>query len=174
VTDITSVLRYYRIAARGIWNTFFWPDPMLRNWDTYDQFQQIKRLLFHSLVLVKIDKHWPLEKLFNEPIPYIRVVPMSTSPVPIMISNPKGDRNWYWDDPVSHISRDEAGLRFLDFFDWDLMDYLDFQYFRVRIDSFPDHPSVIGRDALLDVHHVGVFLTDEAAGAQEETAPPPG
>ena len=37
----------------------------------------------------------------------------------------------YWDDPVEFVERGKIELNFLDFFDWNCLDYRDFQYYRV-------------------------------------------
>jgi hypothetical protein len=29
--DITAIFDHYRVSARSIWNSAFWPDPDLRN-----------------------------------------------------------------------------------------------------------------------------------------------
>ncbi len=76
-----------------------------------------------------------------------------------MIEQPrKGDRNHYWDDPVNQIKASDAELHFLDYFDWDMMAYTDFQYYRVRIASFISQPHLVGRDALIEHHHAKIFV----------------
>jgi hypothetical protein len=54
VKDVSSIFDHYRMCARAIWNTAFWPDQDFRNWDSIDQFHQIEKLLFQELVLAKV------------------------------------------------------------------------------------------------------------------------
>jgi hypothetical protein len=86
-----NISDHYRVSAREIWNTAFWPDPDFRDWDSVDRFDEIQRLLFAELVLAKLGKEWPLEKIFRAAIPVFQIVP-SSSEVPVMIQNPRGPR----------------------------------------------------------------------------------
>ena len=73
--DVTSVLDHYRMAARSLWNAGFWPDPAFRDWGSVARFQEIARLLFDELVLMKLDIEWPTEDIFRKPIPLLRLEP---------------------------------------------------------------------------------------------------
>ena len=68
--DVSSIFDHYRMSARTIWNTAFWPDQDFRNWDSIDQFHQIEKLLFQELVLAKVDREWPLQDIFRNTIPF--------------------------------------------------------------------------------------------------------
>ena len=46
--DVSDVFDHYRNSARAIWNTAFWPDADLRNWDSVDSFDEIQRILFRE------------------------------------------------------------------------------------------------------------------------------
>ena len=51
--------------------------------------------------------------------------------MPILIHLPREgnqSRNCYWDDPVREVRATETEPHFLDYFDWNNMDYIDFQY----------------------------------------------
>jgi hypothetical protein len=158
--DITNLMDHYRIVARSIWNTGFWPDPELRNWDSWEQFEQIKKLLFIALVAGGLEEIGGPSDMATTSGPTIRVVPFPPERVPIMIHLPReGDRNWYWDDPVREVAATEAELHFLDYFDWDKMNYVDFRYYRVRIASFASRPHLLGREALLEHQHAKVFVS---------------
>ena len=127
--DVTPVLDHYRIAARSVWNSTFWPDPDFRNWDALERFQEIQRILFDELVLRKLGRKWPPEDIFRKPIPFLHVVPSSQC-VSVMIEKPRpNDRNCYWDDPVRSVTRGEAELHFQAYFDWNELDYQDFLYY---------------------------------------------
>jgi hypothetical protein len=158
--DVTPAFNHYRVSARAIWNTAFWPDPDFRNWDSVDQFNAIQRLLFAELVLAKLGKEWPLEGVFRHAIPFFHIVP-SSSEVPIMIQNPRPEGTGYWDHAVKSIKRGQAELLFKSYFDWDSMDYLDLRYYCAQIASLDGHSELVGREALIDCKNSVVHLTGE-------------
>jgi hypothetical protein len=150
------------MSARAIWNTAFWPNPDFRNWDSNEQFREIQKLLFRELVLAKVDREWPLQNLFKNAMPFFHIVPLFEKS--IMIQNPRPEAaTGYWDDPVNHIKPGQAELLFIAYFDWDEMDYIDLQYYRVKIASFDSHPELAGREALIDCHLVAVHLINGQA-----------
>lgn len=156
--EITDFMNHYRVVARSIWNSGFWSAPDLRTWDARDQFEQIKGLLFKSLVTARLDDGHCCD-LTSLPDKVYEVVPLEPGPVPILIHRPReGDRNWYWDDPVREIKASETELHFIDYFDWNLMAYIDFQFYRVRITSFGSNPHLVGREALLEHQYARVFV----------------
>lgn len=156
--DVTDLMDHYRVAARSIWNTGFWSQEDLQSWDAWDQFKQIKKLLFKALVAARINQEHACD-LDVVPDLDLRVVPNEPGPVSIMIQNPRpGDNAGYWDDPVKEISPSQANLQFIDYFDWDPMRYADFQFYRVRITDFPQLPHLVGREALVEHSHARVYL----------------
>ena len=158
MTDVTPVLDHFRIAARSLWNSAFWPDPAFRNWDAVERFQEIQRILFDELVLTKLDKEWPLEDILRKPIPFLQVVPVSSS-VPVMIAKPRPNtRNRYWDDPIRSLTQGEAELHFQAYFDWNEMDYQDFLYYRATIAGFATQPHLAGREILIERQYGAVRL----------------
>jgi hypothetical protein len=158
--DISSAFDHYRVSARAIWNTAFWPDADFRNWDSVEQFDEIQRLLFRELVLGKVGREWPLENLFENAIPFFHVVPSCDAP--IMIQNPRSEKDsGYWDHPVNRVNPTEAELHFIAYFDWNRMDYADLRYYRVKITSFNAHSEVVGREALIDREHATVHIINE-------------
>lgn len=159
MNEISGVFDHYRASARAIWNTAFWSDPDFRNWDSIDQFHQIEKLLFQELVLAKVDREWPLQSLFQNAIPFLRVVPAIADGTPIMIQKPRpGAHSGYWDDPVNLVKPSEIELQFIAYFDWNRMDYIDLRYYRVKIASFDAHPDLVGREALIERQHAAVYL----------------
>ena len=155
--DITEVMDHYRIVARSVWNMGFRPELGFRNFDSRDHFEQIKKLLFKALVIAPLEEGHQCD-LNTLPDPIYEVVPKGPEQVPIMIQRPReGDRNSYWDDPVKEIKAAKSELQFLDYFDWDHLNYADFQYYRVRIGAFGAHPHLVGREALVQHGHARVF-----------------
>src|SRR5258705_436239 len=135
VRDISNIFDHYRVSARAIWNTAFWPDADFRNWNTIEQFDEIQRLLFDELVLSKVDREWPMQDLFRNAIPFFHIVPRGHEP--IMIQNPRSEAaTGYWDHPVNSIMPGQAELLFIAYFDWNRLDYAELRYYRVKIASF--------------------------------------
>ena len=160
--DVSSVFDHYRMSARAIWNTAFWPDQKFRNWDSIDQFHQIEELLFQVLVLAKVGRAWPSQKLFENAIPFFQVVPSLEHGTPIMIQNPRpGADAGYWDDPVNLVKPGQAELLFIAYFDWQELDYIDLRYYRVKIAGFNAHSDLIGREALIERQHAAIYLKNE-------------
>ena len=157
--EITDLFDHYRMVARAIWNAGYWSQPDQRNWDSHDQFLQVARLLFKSLVVARAEGGHCCDLNGLPPDHTYLVVPRGSGPVSIMIERPReGDRNHYWDDPVNLINAADVELHFLEYFDWNLMNYLDFQYYRVRIAAFPAQPHLVGRDALIEHMNARIYV----------------
>jgi len=157
--DVTELMDHYREVARTLWNTGFWVDPKLQTWNAWDQFEQIKMLLYKAFVVARLEGGHCCD-LTTLPAPVFSVVPSAPEYIPIMIQKPRdGDRNCYWDDPVHQVKASEAQFHFIDYFDWNKMARADLQYYRVRIVAFPTQPHLVGREALIEHLHAKVFAT---------------
>ena len=160
--DVTGIFDHYRVSVRSIWNTAFWPDSDLRDWDSVEQYQSIEKILFGALVLFKLDREMPVEDLFRKPIPFFSVTPATLS-VPIMIQCPRPEAPLgCWDDPVDRVYDGKVEMHFLAFFDWNCLDYRDLQYYRVLIARFDQQPHLVGREALVERQYVKVLLANDA------------
>lgn len=158
--DVSNIFEHFRVSSRAIWNTAFWPDADFRNWDSIEHFDEIQRILFGELVLGKIGREWPPQDLFREAIPFFQVIP--NGHVPIMIQNTRSQtQTGYWDHPIKEIKPEQAELLFIEYFDWNRMDYVDFLYYRVKVAKFDSQPDLIGREALLERTSATVHLLDE-------------
>jgi hypothetical protein len=62
---------------------------------------------------------------------------------------------------VKQIATGEAEMHFLECFDWNRMDYLDFNYYKVQIARFNARPELVGREALIERQYALVHLVDE-------------
>jgi hypothetical protein len=132
VKDVTLLLNTYRECARGVWNNFLRADADSDGVADAD-FDRVDA--FSALCEVLLAEL-----------------------VPIMINRPSQDGNKYWDDPVGQIGQEGVKLLLIDYFDWDQMGFIDFQYYRVKVIGFEQHPHLVGREALLDVHHGNVVF----------------
>lgn len=163
--DITHLLHRYRECARVLWNNSLREDADYRTVDTY---AQVKVLLFDEIVLAAIGKAGYARLASDDPYPFLKVVPRGDG-VPIMINRPSATGGWTWDDPVDRLGREEADLRLMEYFDFEQMGYLDLQYYRARIITFPKHRGLEGREALLEVQYARVFLEDLPMRPPNET-----
>src|SRR5215472_8995119 len=158
--DVTSLFDHYRITARSIWNNGFWPDPDLKNWDSQEQFCQVTRILFDSIVLAKLDLEWPVEDIFRKPMPFFRIEPMSETGCPFLVDRP-GDAKTgggVWSNAECSLSSTASTLRFIEFFDWDALNCIDLHYYLAAIDAFDSQPGLVGRRALVERMYVKVLL----------------
>jgi hypothetical protein len=159
--DVTESFDHYRISARSVWNAAFWPHSCFRNWDCFGQFQEIARILFDQLVLFRLGREFPFDSVFRMPIPFFHLAPSSPSGCPIMIARPIPEVPiGLWDDPVNRVNPGQVEMSFLDFFDWNLLDYRDYQYYRVSIAAFAEQPHLVGREALIERQYAKVFIAE--------------
>jgi hypothetical protein len=156
VNDVTEILNSYRDCARALWNGYLRPSA---DFDRVDAFAGICELLFAELVLRRLQKTDQTRKSSSEPYSFLHVVPTADL-VPIMIHRPRStDQNRYWDDSVDQVPQSSTSLLYIDYFDWDQMGYIDFEYYRVKIARFDTQPQVVGREALVKVHHAKILVS---------------
>jgi hypothetical protein len=155
--NVTAVFDHFRVSARSIWNSAFWPVPEFREGYYIGQFEWIAKILFDTLVLSRLVLDFPSEDLFHKPIPSFQVVPASQA-IPIMIQRSPTETG-YWDDPVKQVSLGKVEMHFIDFFDWNQMAVLDYRYYRVSIRRFEEHPHLVGREALIETHCAKVIFS---------------
>ena len=89
-------------------------------------------------------------------MPFLQVTPSSQT-VPILIN----DRPGCWDHPVKRVDLDKVEMHFIEFFDWNEFDYLDFTYYRVKIARLDGHPDVVGREALIERQYARVKFIEQ-------------
>jgi hypothetical protein len=87
-------------------------------------------------------------------------VPSAESGVPINI-NREVKCTGYWDYHLNVIKPADAELRFIDYFDFDILGFRDLQYCRVRIVTSEKYPDIVGRDALIGSNHVNILLLED-------------
>jgi hypothetical protein len=148
--ELNELMNRFRIASREVFNHFFRvPDPYNNDgWLLEERFSEVQAVLFQKLVL---EPSGLSEPSYGAPQPCIRVVLRHSEFAPIMIN--RGIDTGYWDFPLREVTKD-AHLTFIQFFDWDQLAYRDNQYVRVQIESWPSHPEVVGRHALVESQYV--------------------
>jgi len=56
---------------------------------------------------------------------------------------------------------EKAELLFIEYFDWNQMDYIDLRYYRVKIASYAAHSELVGRETLIERQNTAVHLVDQ-------------
>jgi hypothetical protein len=156
--DITELMNAYRECSRNLWNVYFSKRKDIG--DALDVFEQIRELLFDSLVLSELSYEGEAE---GEDIPpsALRVVPQRSLILIRRLSEP-GEAG-YWDEEKDMIvGPDAITLAFVDYFDFFQAPIKDFRYCLCRILSFPSHVEYEGREALIEALNAKLFQ-DEAA-----------
>jgi len=157
--DITELMNTYRECSRSLWNVYF--SRRTNIGCSLDAFEQIRRLLFDSLVVDELFYDGEAE---DEDIPptALKVVPRERSL--ILINRPSGPGEaGYWDQEKDMVvGPDEITLAFLDYFDFAQTPIKDFHYYRCRILHFPSHVEYEGREALIKALDGRVFHDEDA------------
>jgi hypothetical protein len=170
VADVTPLMNDYRECVRHLWNTHFrsQADANL-DWDMADQFNAIAAQLFEALVLTRVGSAGlhvqPDSWLPRAVLDVLHVVVEHRSEIMVNRDRDGG----YWDHPVTTVEAGELDLRFLQYFDWDVLGTRDLAYYRVRIVSSLKYPELVGKDALVPVgpsvkvHYEGAAERADAA-----------
>jgi hypothetical protein len=159
--DVTAYFSTYRECARHLWNTYFQPTAEKNtDWDLRDHFADTACLLFKTLIAhpLGISDFELTPDYFRNRVahPSFHVVPRSESGVPILINREK-PRSGYWDHPLKQICPTDAELHFINFFDFDVLGFRNYQYFEVSIYASAKYPDVVGRDVLIDCTYAKIY-----------------
>ena len=156
--DITELMNTYRECSRNLWNVYFSKRKDIG--DALDVFEQIRELLFDSLVLSELSYEGEAEGE-DMPPPALKVVPQRSLILIQRLSGP-GEAG-YWDQEKDMIvGPGDITLAFLDYFDFWQIPIRDFRYYRCKVLSFPSHTDYEGREALLKVSGAKVFHDESA------------
>jgi len=157
--DVTEIVHRYRLALRHIWNTCFWVDPDLRNYDSIDFHEKLKPPLFAAIVAGPLGIQTE-GQIFGNGFQIVPKVASKEGPVlPSLLVKRSEPPYVTWKELVGPFKACELSLTLLDFFDWSPMSYMDLRYYRVRIETFVQNPDLTGQDALVDVVNADVFWT---------------
>lgn len=152
--DITQLMNTYRECSRNLWNVYFAKREDIGG--SLDAFEQIRELLFDSLVISELSHERDAKGQDVAP-PAIRVVPRGRSLILIRRLSGPGEAG-YWDQEKDMVvGPDEITLAFADYFDFSQVPIKDFRYFLCKILRFPRHAEYEGREALLEVSDASVF-----------------
>ena len=155
--DITELMNIYRECSRNLWNVYFSKRKDIG--DALDVFEQIRELLFDSLVLSELSYEGEAEGE-DIPPPALKVVPQRSL---ILIRRLTESGGGYWDQEKDMIvGPDDITLAFVDYFDFFQPPIKDFHYYLCKILSFPSHVEYEGREALVEVLKAKLFHDEDA------------
>jgi len=163
---ITQYIHKYRETVRHLWNTSFKDDA---NWDTVDAFKKICDLIYEELILARLDIAAPILPVDSQST-YLndyQIFVDHKGKLSLMV-NREIPASGYWDYPIKWIPpEDPPDIRPICFFDFDLLGWRNFEYYRVRILKCPTHQKIEGRDALIKCNHVEI----RTINAEQKIAP---
>jgi len=148
--DIDRAMNCFRIASRELFFHFFHCTSDVHE-SISEHFKEVEEVLFEKLVIA------PLQignVRYGEANKEIGVTIRHGASAPIWIN--REVESGYWDHPVKEI-RNDVGMSFISFFDFDTSRYIDNQYVEVRIESCPANTDVIRRHALIENQYVKFF-----------------
>ncbi len=161
--DSTQLFLHYREIARLVWNLGFLPNPKLREWDTLELYKEALARLFEGMVLHALGYQGRIDNA-NSPgeLAYFQVEPKGDTELRVDRNGPE-DPCHIWGDPVVRLSSESrpSRLRFVRFFDWNLLGVRDFCLLEVIIDRLDRRPELAGRHALIELQGCSVWLVDD-------------
>lgn len=151
MTVATEIIQNYRLALRSLWNLHYWRSEGFRDWESVRDFNKLCPILFWGLVTRRLEplaeRPDPEQPIFGSAF---RVVPsLQRGEIPTMMVNTRNDG--VWENLQGPFANDQLKLILVDFFDWSVMNWRDFRYYKVRILDFHGRPELIKREALIEV-----------------------
>jgi hypothetical protein len=147
---INQALEAFRLASRGLFNDYFrvTEQPYENNgWSLLERFCEVEDVLFQSLVAPACRGQLAP---YGQPQTHVLVKLRAGAFAPIMLNREMD--SGYWDHPVTEVT-DEAGMKFIRFFDWDQLAVRDNRYVEVIIASWPSRPELEGKHGLLEAQY---------------------
>ena len=143
MSDLRKSLLRYLDAKQHLWNAYFLPLVRdIRDCAPLDDFVAVDHHLFLALVCQPLDIKLPDGFVRGSSVIAAIEIKSRTglSEIKLMLSRPSAESNNYWDIPKA-ISTDKLELQFIDFFQWNLYDFLSMSKVRGVVKSCPTEPS---------------------------------
>jgi hypothetical protein len=161
--NVTDQFNRYRECARHLWNSYFVEKTSSApKWELRDAYDDICTRLFSSLVLVPLGKSGSSKSrsydASPEPLLFIRVIPVADMRIHVNRDATPGP---YWDYLDDLVNGNDLDMRFIDCFDFEVLEFRDFRYYRTRIVASKTRMDIVGRDALVASNNVQIIFNDE-------------
>ena len=153
------LIQRYCECARSVWNSFLLsedPDEL-----AVKRFDQIRRLLFHAIVLARLDLD-DERQADDEPFTHLQVI-AGTGPLTVLVERPSEDGDRYWEAAPKDLDFSGAQMQFVDLFDWDPRGFRDMSLVMVWIVSGPQGADLDRQYALFERQSVTVVVKDMSA-----------
>jgi hypothetical protein len=153
-TDVIDhLIQRYIEATRSLWNTYFRNEDVSD--DTVRRFEEIRHLLFASIVLAPLDRKDDREKE-DDPIRCFQVQ-AGSGPLTVLVEQSSDDGDHYWEAAPKDADFSTADLQFVDLFDWDPRAFRDMAYVKVWIAQGSSNADFDQRYALFERQSVSVL-----------------
>jgi hypothetical protein len=158
-SDISALVANYRDAARTLWNSHFlrvWERDLpgfeqMNEWDFRDRFEDVCVELFSTLVLTPAGapnlKIWPAYHGDAVPLAELRVIP--DGHVELRVAEPEGNSFRSYDHDLTNTRDVKVDLRFLAFFDYEVLNLREFEFCHCVIATCEGRPHYAGRNVLI-------------------------
>jgi len=156
--DITELMNPYRECSRNLWNVYFSKQTDFGS--ASDAFEQIRALLFDSLVVGELSYAGDAEG-DDVPPPFLRVVPDARGTILVKRLSDPGSGN-YWDQEKDLVvGPEDIKLEFLDYLSFSTTPFVDYNFYRCRVLSFPSRAEFEGREALIRTEEARVYHDED-------------
>ncbi len=156
MNNITGIFQKYREAARHLRNAYYIPSDT-NDWDMVEDFDEASTMLFKHLVLGELQINREGFDWLAQPSGKF-IIESVANDLPLMIN--REGQSGYWDNPIEKVQKGDLVMHFIDYFDWDSMDQIDYRYYRTRIVASDKHPNLVGNDALIETIYANVFYSE--------------
>jgi len=147
--NIHSAMARFRLASRELFNNYFRTgEDDDGAWNAQERFSLLEAHLFDALVAMPAGLTCGA---YGKPQTQISLILAHGEFAPWMLN--RETASGYWDHPQTEFTAD-AVLSFVSFFDWDLLDLIDWRYVRVVVTAWPNHPELVGKHALIETIYI--------------------
>jgi hypothetical protein len=172
--DIGKYIFRYADAKCHLWNAYFRDSVKdLSVCEPLDSFEAIDRRLFFALVCeplgIECDYSRNADYLEDgvvktQCVEQIVVRPRSRlgSRISVQIGEKQGNNTAWSEEKV--LSGAGLSCAYIDLFQWDKYGFLNLPMVRSKIMACVEHAEYVGREALIDIHEVSFFLSDNKSG----------
>jgi hypothetical protein len=150
------LIRRYCECARSVWNTYLLDEST--DEFTVKRFDEIRRLLFHVLVLAPLERDDDRTSE-EEPLTFLQVV-AGAGPLIVFVERPSDDGTRYWEAAPKELDFSDAELQFVDLFDWDPQSFRDMALVLVWMSRGPRGADLDRKYALFERQSVTIVLKD--------------
>lgn len=156
--NITDEINKFREAVCTLWNTYL---IVGADWETVELFREICRIIFFAKITSNLDFDLsPIPDAIDgcDYLPHYRVAIRQQKNIDMLINRdipPSG----YWDYPLGRdIPTKDLEIRPINFFDFDVIGWRYFEFYRIRVVSCGSSPEIEGRDALVRCDQVEIIV----------------